>query len=149
MKTIVYNADSRTCMLHKCEACRGKEALLFIICKIGLLTWKAVIRLFFNNGDQLTEAILNILTWRLEFLFNIIDKLTLHSYISKYQSRYLKQLNNYLNAKKSVCIVLTNFFENYTMTVQDEIQSFLFYTLQSTLHPTTTKTNLQLFFNKG
>ena len=70
-----------------------------------------------------------------EFLANLIDKLTIHSYISKCQARYLKQLKNDLNQKQNVCIVLADFSENYTMTVQDEIQSFHFNKPQCTIHP--------------
>ena len=61
-----------------------------------------------------------------EFLTNLIDKLTIHSYICECQARYLKQLKNELNQMQNVCVVLANFSENYSMTVQDEIQSFHF-----------------------
>ena len=56
-----------------------------------------------------------------EFLTSLIDKLTIHSYICKYQERYLKQLKNEFNQMQNVCVVLADFSENYTMTVQDKI----------------------------
>ena len=61
-----------------------------------------------------------------EFLTNMIDQLTIHCYIAKCQSRYMKHLKNHLNETRNICKVLADFSEGYTMTVQDEIQSFHF-----------------------
>ena len=138
MKLIVCNTDNRICMVHRCESCPGKEVLLEYLKsnfdylesddKILFQQWRSTDRSDLENVEMETDEYF-------EFLTTMIDNLTIHSYISKSQARYLKQLKNDLNQKQNVCIVLADFSENYTMTVQDEIQSFHFHKPQCTLHP--------------
>ena len=47
----------------------------------------------------------------------------------------MKQLKNHLNEAQNTRIVLADFLENYTMTVQDKIQSFHFNKSQCTINP--------------
>ena len=70
-----------------------------------------------------------------KFLTNIIDKLAIHCYIAKCQSRYLKHLKIHLNEIQNTCIVIADFSENHMMSVQDEIRSFHFGKHQYTIHP--------------
>ncbi|XP_065675929.1 uncharacterized protein LOC136092137 [Hydra vulgaris] len=58
-------------------------------------------------------------------------KLTAHSYISKCQSKYLK--NHKEETPSNSAIILGNFVENYSFVVQDEVQGWN--NLQCTLHP--------------
>ncbi|XP_065669753.1 uncharacterized protein LOC136088824 [Hydra vulgaris] len=60
-------------------------------------------------------------------------KLTAHSYISKCQSKYLKNLKEELPS--SSAISLEDFAENYSFVVQDEVQGFHWNNLLCTLHP--------------
>ena len=69
----------------------------------------------------------------LELLVNAISNLTVHSFIAKSQSRYLKDQKEKLCGTS--CIALLDFAENYQFMVQDEIQGFHWNKIGCTLHP--------------
>ena len=102
-------------------------------------TLNLMIKLFYSRRDQPIEVTLNILKWKLKnffkFLINMTDKLTIHFYLAKCQSRYLKHLKNHLNEAQNTCIILADFSENCMMAVQDKIQSFYFNKPQCIIHP--------------
>ena len=134
---IVCNADSCLCMLHRCKSCPGKEVVLEYLHqefadmeedKITFQQWRSTDR---SDLETIEMEAFEFF----EFLASSIDSLTIHSYISKCQSRYLKQLKEDLNQNKNMCIILADFSKNYTTTVQDEIQSYHFHKTQCTLHP--------------
>ena len=58
----------------------------------------------------------------IEILADAINKLTVHSFISKCQSKYLASRKSCLDQKS--CIVVFDFAENCHFHVQDEIQGF-------------------------
>ena len=138
MKMIVCDTESRICMIYRCDSCPGKDALLEFL-KTTITDLDSDDKILFQQWRSTDRSDLEHIEMEahdfFEFLANLIDKLTIHSYISKCQARYLKQLKNDLNQKQNVCIVLADFSENYTMTVQDEIQSFHFNKPQCTIHP--------------
>ena len=65
-------------------------------------------------------------------LIDNLEKLTAHSYIAKVHSSYLRQLKE--DIAPNTAIFLLDFAENFAFTVQDEIQSYHWNTLQATLH---------------
>ena len=69
----------------------------------------------------------------LELLVNAISNLTVHSFIAKSQSRYLKDQKEKLC--RTSCIALLDFTENYQFMVQDEIQGFHWNKIGYTPHP--------------
>ena len=138
MKLIVCNTENRICMIHRCDSCPGKEALLKFLQNsfTDLEPDNTIIFQQWRSTDRSDLEHIEMEAYDFfEFLTNLIDKLTIHSYICKCQARYLKQLKNELNQMQNVCVVLTDFSENYTMTVQDEVQSFHFNKPQCTIHP--------------
>lgn len=56
-----------------------------------------------------------------------------HGFISKQQSEFLKETKN--NLKPNEFVVISDFSENYTFVVQDEIQAFHWANEQCTVHP--------------
>ena len=66
-------------------------------------------------------------------VINSLEKLTMHSYIAKSQSSYLRHQKN--NIASHTVILLVDFAENFAFTVQDEIQSYHWNSSQATLHP--------------
>ena len=62
-----------------------------------------------------------------------LNKLALHSYLAKSQSRYLRQKKEDIGDSK--VLFLGDFAGNYKFVVQDEIQSFYWSTSQCTLRP--------------
>ena len=69
----------------------------------------------------------------LSFLCEKLDSITLHSFIAKKQSQYLKELKEELSQNQ--VIVLVDFAENHNFLVQDEVQSYHWNSQQCTLHP--------------
>ena len=71
-----------------------------------------------------------------EFIDILTDKileLCHHYFIKVQQAAYLKEAKAMLN--NETCILLTDFLENYSFLVQDEIQRFNWQNHQATLHP--------------
>lgn len=70
------------------------------------------------------------------FFEDLVEKLLAlkkHHFIWKVQSKYLKELKEYLS--KDICIMLCDFTENFTFVLQDDIHSFHWSNPQATLHP--------------
>ena len=59
MKLIVCNTENRISMIHRCDSCPDKEALLEFL-QNSFTDWNQMIKLFFSSGDPLTEVTLNI-----------------------------------------------------------------------------------------
>ena len=68
-----------------------------------------------------------------DVLIASIEKLTSHSFFSKVQSSYCKELKN--NLEENTAIILVDFAENYSFVVQDAVQGFHWNNSQATLHP--------------
>ena len=81
-----------------------------------------------SNPTHHTETV-NILIEQLHIL-------TVHSYISKCQSRCLKKLKS--ETDNSTVLFFGDFAENYQFVTQDEVQGFHWNNSQCTLHPVVT-----------
>jgi hypothetical protein len=62
-----------------------------------------------------------------------LDRLTVHEYVSRHQSRYLTDLKGSMSTNE--CIILLDFNENYSFIVQDAAQGYHWDNTQATLHP--------------
>jgi hypothetical protein len=62
-----------------------------------------------------------------------VDKLTSHHFIAKHQSGFLSSMKENLQADQA--IIILDFAENYSFTVQDAAQGFHWNNSQATLHP--------------
>lgn len=131
---LVCDVDSQNCMFSKCSECPGPEALLEILMaetdnipdQISFKQWVST-----DRAELITQ-----LQQSVEFLQSLVEKLMslkTHHFISKIQSQHLKELKE--NITNGECVILGDFAENYTFTVQDEIQSFHWTNEQATLHP--------------
>ena len=69
----------------------------------------------------------------IDHLATTIDDMTIHSFVSKSQSRYL--MNQKENLDSNTCIIMLDFAENYQYVLQNEIQSF-HWNIQSMHHST-------------
>ena len=69
----------------------------------------------------------------IEQLCEQLDEITSHSFIARSQSQYLNKLKEDL--KWGEVIVLRDFTENFSFTVQDEIQRYHWNNQQCSLHP--------------
>ena len=69
----------------------------------------------------------------IEQLCEQLDEITSHSFIARSQSQYLNKLKEDL--KWGEVIILRDFIENFSFTVQDEIQLYQWNNQQCSLHP--------------
>ena len=83
--------------------------------EIQFQQWKST-----DRTDLITVAITRI--DRIEETVRVLEDLTKHSFIAKCQSRNLNLRKNSLTSKS--CVVFLDFAENYSFTIQDEVQSY-------------------------
>ena len=116
--------NNQICMVHRCSDCTGKEALLELFRKL----FEEINNDFTQFQQRESTDRAHIVTMSLpvdDFIENVakkISNLTVHSFISKSQSQYLKRRKEILGENEA--IVLLDFVENCQFVVQDEIQSF-------------------------
>ena len=92
MAMTVCDLNNKMCMVHRCECCPGANALkhyleeMFVNSleeEISFQQWQGTDRAMLNTQTTSTEEFV-------ELLVNAISNLTVHSFIAKSQSRYLK-----------------------------------------------------------
>ena len=131
---MVCDIDNEKCMFDTCTECPGPDALLDILKnELDILPDEVIFKQWVetDRAELITQVMPNE-----EFLNSLVDKLALlkfHHFVSKAQAQYLKETKE--NLKENHCLVIGDFAENYTFTVQDEIQSFHWTNTQATLHP--------------
>ena len=133
---VVCDINNKECMVHRCKNCPGTAPLktkLETILKeelnkeeVQFKQWTTVDRAELLNRIESVDDFIELCTAK-------IDNLTTHSYISKSQSKYLKNLKE--NLQRDEVIVLGDFAENYQFVTQDEIQGYHWNCAQCTLHP--------------
>ena len=122
-------------MVHRCLSCPGTDALqIFLLKELEELDFED--ELSFNRwqGTDRTQLVTQTETVEtyIELVVKCIDELTAHSYISKCQTKFLKNLKLKLCEKE--CNVICELSENYEYIVQDEIQSYHWCKSGCTLH---------------
>ena len=118
---------NKECMLHQCTQCPKNTSKLeekpfkligqfeeedTIEFNQWVTTDRSVIQLFVYTACKHTRLC--------KYGDGKLVKLTAHSYISKCQSKYLKNLKEELPSNSA--IILEDFAENYSFVVQDEVQ---------------------------
>lgn len=133
---IVCDVNNYKCMTGGCELCPGEEALSDMFSESeeedsmpDNITFKQWVTSERTELETLIKP-------RDEFFELLIEKLTAlkkHHYVSKIQSKYLKERKENLGEREA--IVLADFAENYTFVVQDEAQGHHWVNRQATVHP--------------
>lgn len=124
------------CYLLKCDNCPKKDILLLelrrllydaMIDTITYNTWmKAEGRFFLQTLVKPAEEFLEV------FVKSLTDLLP-HHLVTKRQSHYFQQVKNNLQPGE-VCVI-SDFAENYSCIIQNEIQGYHWNNEQVTLHP--------------
>jgi len=131
---MVCDIENEKCMLHTCSECPGPDTLLHVLQnEIDNLPDEVVFKQWVQTDRA--ELITQVMPSE-DFLHLLVDKLMLlksHHFISKAQAQYFKETKE--NLEDNHCLVIGDFAENFTFTVQDEIQSFHWTNTQATLHP--------------
>ena len=136
MAKIVCDTSRNEYMVHRCESCPGIDALksfldneledMDIEEEFHFNQWRS------TDRSQLITKTTTVEDYK-ELVTKSINNLTAHSYISKCQAKYLKDLKT--NIEEYECIILGDFAENYEFVVQDEIESYHWCKDSCTLHP--------------
>ena len=134
---IVCDVNSKECMVHRCSNCPDSNISLkdYLLSFIGdfdaddvieFSQWTTTDRSNLIHRTETIDDYVNLVIEKLQIL-------TVHSYISKCQSRHLKKLKAEID--NSTVLFLGDFAENYQFVVQDEVQGFHWNNSQCTLHP--------------
>ena len=129
------NIDSMDCMLQKCKKCPGKSGVKSFLNSLESLTERSSItykQWMGTDRAEMVEINDDIETF-IDKLSDSIFSLTRHHIISRKQQEYFKYMKE--NLPDDELIVIGDFAENYSITVQHEIQSFHWTNIQLTLHP--------------
>lgn len=131
---MVCDIENEKCMLDSCEKCPGPDTLVDVLeNELEILPDEVVFKQWVQTDRA--ELITQVMPSE-EFLHSLVEKLVhlkSHHFISKAQAQYFKETKE--NLTETCCLVIGDFAENYTFTVQDEIQSFHWTNTQATLHP--------------
>lgn len=132
---IQCNPPTEECNLRTCPHCPSietfKELLFEVFCdsdfdSVTFHQWLSV------NRTCSLEKITKCAQDFVHLLAEQLDKLSPHSYIAKKQSEFLSQTQDSL--KEGEAIVLLDFSENYTLQIQNAVQSYYWHQKQTTLH---------------
>lgn len=129
----VCSIDNQNCMMHNCENCPGMEAIAEEL-ENTVQDNESIQYQQWISTDHC--ALLSIQQPRMEFIPNLASdlyKLTSHHFISKAQSRFLREAKEALQPEEA--IVQLDYSENFTVVMQDAIQSSYFSGRQATVHP--------------
>ncbi|XP_065669184.1 uncharacterized protein LOC136088691 [Hydra vulgaris] len=136
LKLMVCSIKNRDCMLHSCDKCPAKKVLLDYI--DTLFTEKEISEVNFyqwqksNYQCTLVPATLPLDEF-IEMVYEQLDSLRVHHFISKSQATYYQHLKT--NLKENQALVLLDFAENYSFLIQDAVQGFHWNNSQATVHP--------------
>lgn len=131
----VCSVPTYECYYGNCSSCPGFEGVRLIlrdyfdemnIDVIQYNMWTTTDRsdlvLKSENADQFIDNFISRL-----------PKLLQHSFVTKQQNLYFKHIKD--NLQYDEFLVVLDFSENYTFTIQDEIQSYHWTKEQATIHP--------------
>ena len=134
MESMVCDIKSPACCLGECPQCPGFDPLgarllrLFddnMMDEIEYHQWTTTDRCDLQTLTASTQEFVEICE-------NKFEKLLPHSFISKSQSSFLQDLKN--NLQEGEVLVVGDFSENYSMTVQSAPQGHHWTNVQATLH---------------
>ncbi|KAK2723500.1 hypothetical protein QYM36_001985 [Artemia franciscana] len=123
---LVCNVGNSECMLCHCDNCLSDDALIeYLTAKLSedydseeeiiISQWVNTHRTEMVNQSISIESFISLLSKSVE---NLIP----HSYITKSQSNTFKKLKE--DPTLNTAIVIMEFGENYSYTIQNEIQSY-------------------------
>lgn len=136
LNKIVCDPTNRECMIHRCGSCPGTGALYTYLydffeefndaTQIEYKQWQSTDRTTLITQTTSVQEYIDLVV-------HSFDKLTVHSYVTKAQSNYLKTVKEQI--RNDTIIILLDFSENYKYVVQDEVQGYHWNNPQCTLHP--------------
>ncbi|KAG1656070.1 ARL14 effector protein [Nymphon striatum] len=140
LKLMMCDPLSRSCNLHLCDLCPGKQAICTAVethlkdhelemeDDISYTQWVSTDRTQIESCFESVQDFIGEIGVQMETL-------RAHNFISKSQSSFLSLSKD--NLKDGEAIVLLNFAENYSFVVQDAVQGYYWDNSQATIHPFT------------
>jgi hypothetical protein len=135
---LVCSLDNESCMYyqnfpsHRCTDCPDPSVLSeFLRSKLQEeeITYSEWVS---EEGQTLMEKVIDQADVFVEKLTLKLQQLCRHHYISDKQGKFFKQLKE--NLKEEECLILLDFAENYSLMIQDEVQSHHWSCQQATLY---------------
>ncbi|CAH0547525.1 unnamed protein product [Brassicogethes aeneus] len=134
IEATVCDVNNENCMFGECKECPGKQKLEQLLSEMVDDGNKTVVYNQWISTDRChMKQIQEKYSEFLETFKEQVLKTKEHHFVAKSQGAFLKQLKESLG--EGEFIVLCDFAENYSFTVQDEVQSFHWNTSSATLHP--------------
>ncbi|KAK2722416.1 hypothetical protein QYM36_002827 [Artemia franciscana] len=137
IKMLVCNVENNECMLRHCDNCLSYDALIeYLTAKLSEdydLEEEIIISQCFNTDR--TEMVKQSISVEscISSLSKSVENLIPHSYITKSQSKTFKKLKE--DTPLNTAIVVMDFRENYSYTIQSEILSYHWNRGGCTIHP--------------
>ena len=120
----VCSMDSETCMMGQCGDCPGDEILIEFLNQklqndetVSYSQWTTVDRTNLVTMEQQVGDFI-------EDLVEDVMELKYHHFVAKKQAEFYRYLKD--NLKEGECLITCDFAQNYTSTIQDEVQSAFF-----------------------
>lgn len=135
MKFLLCDEEKRDCMFRHCILCPPKENLIeFLKSKFESYDSNETVEYSQWVSTDRTRMIKCVSNSE-DFIANLTEKLEQlipHAYIASSQSSFIKNLKKHL--PMNVALVQMDFSENYSFTIQDEVQGYHWTTDSCTLH---------------
>ncbi|KAK2722989.1 hypothetical protein QYM36_003252, partial [Artemia franciscana] len=137
IKMLVCNVENSECMLRHCDNCLSDDALIeHLTAKLSedYDLEEEIILSQWVNTDR-TEMVKQSISVEscISLLSKSVENLIPHSYITKSQSKTFKKLKE--DPPLNTAIVVMDFSENYSYTIQNEILSYHWNRGGCTIHP--------------
>ena len=133
IKKIVCDYDNEACMLQSCEECGKLSKYDHRIQEIMDESSEVTFKQWAKTEDKLARTSMkDSLKNCLELLRSKLTAFLKHVHVKHVQSAHFKKLKEELPSKKA--LIHIDFSENFTHTIQDEIQSAYWDTPSSTLY---------------
>jgi len=158
MSAMVCDVTKENCMHSICKDCPGKDGARSLLDEKDLegyperVEYKQWVASKKSAGERC--RLINANSEKDAFYDEFVDlvyDLKVHHFTAQSQSSFLKEKKE--NLQKYECIILGDFAENYSFTIQDEVQSYHWNVPQATLHPfvdyCVANLNLNLNSNSG
>ncbi|KAK2721504.1 hypothetical protein QYM36_003703 [Artemia franciscana] len=137
IKMLVCNVENSECMLRHCDNCPSDDALIeYLTAKLSedydleeeiiISQWVNTDRTEMVKQSISVEGFISLLSKSVENLFP-------HSYITKSQSKTFQKLKE--DPPLNTAIIVMDFSENYSYTIQNDIQSYHWNRGGCTIHP--------------
>lgn len=118
LEKLVCSIENEECILHRCSQCPEENELRNYLLELEYLqdAENIIFKQWIQTDRPSLDTVIKTANEFIESLVQKLQNLTEHHYISKSQSRHLKDSKETLS--KTSCIIIVDFAENYTCLLQ-------------------------------